>query len=269
MRPLLTQSITTLIPRQAEMLALAQQNGRIGVPEMADHFHVSPQTIRKDLNEICERGLLQRIHGGAVVQSGVTNYGYDARRLLAEDEKRLIGSQTAALVPNGSSLFINIGTTTEQVAIALRDKRDLMVITNNINVVNILSSRDDFEIVLAGGIVRHTDGGIVGEAAVDFIRQFKTDYAIIGASAVDPDGSLLDYDYREVRVTQAIIENARRTLLVADKTKLDRTAPVRIAHVSQLDGIITDAPLSKNLNAACAEANVTVHIAGDDGVAPK
>jgi len=128
-------------------------------------------------------------------------------------------------------------------------------------VSNILSGVPDIEIVLAGGVVRHTDGGIVGEATVDFIRQFKVDLAIIGTSAIDADGSLLDYDYREVRVTQAIIENARRTVLVADAMKFERTAPVRIAHLTQLDAIVTDQPLPDTLAAVCAEADVNVRLA--------
>ena len=85
---------------------------------------------------------------------------------------------------------------------------------------------------IAGGIVRGSDGGIVGEAAVDFIKQFKVDYAVIGASAIDADGALLDFDYREVKVAQAIIANARHVILVSDSTKFERTAPVRIAHLS-------------------------------------
>ena len=89
---------------------------------------------------------------------------------------------------------------------ALRGKQGLLVITNNINVVNILQGYEQIEVIVAGGVVRHSDGGVVGEAAVDFIRQFKVDYAVIGTSAIDEDGTLLDFDYREVKVAQAIME---------------------------------------------------------------
>jgi DeoR family transcriptional regulator, glycerol-3-phosphate regulon repressor len=97
-----------------------------------------------------------------------------------------------------------------------------------------------FEVIIAGGAVRGSDGGIVGEAAVDFIKQFKVDFAVIGTSAIDPDGSLLDFDFREVKVAQAILANARHAILVADSTKFERTAPVRIAHLSMVDTFITD-----------------------------
>jgi len=250
-----------LIPRHTDIIQRAREVGRVVVEELAVHFGVSPQTIRKDLNELCEAGLLQRIHGGAVLSSGIANYAYEARRNLALEEKRAIGAHAASLVPDGSSLLINIGTTTEQVAMALGGKKDLLVITNNINVVNILKDDQSIELIVTGGLVRHTDGGVVGEAAVQLIQQFKVDYAIIGASAVDQDGSIMDYDYREVKIAQAIIENARQTILVTDHMKLERTAPVRIGHLSQLDRMVTDRPLPKQLTQICADGDVQVDIA--------
>jgi len=248
--------------RQSEILAHARLSGRVGVEDLAELFAVTPQTIRRDLNELCARGLLSRVHGGAVPAHSVANFDYRERRALASEEKRRIGAATAALIPEHCSLFINIGTTTEQVARALSGHRDLVVITNNINVVNILSGTPGKEIIIAGGVLRPSDGGVVGEAAVDFIKQFKVDYAVIGASALDPDGSILDYDYREVKVARAILANARRSILVADHMKFARTAPVRIGHVSTLDRIVTDAPPPSEFAALCHEHGVVVDIAG-------
>jgi DeoR family transcriptional regulator, glycerol-3-phosphate regulon repressor len=229
-----------LIPRQQAILDLAKQIGRVTVEDLSSRFIVTPQTIRKDLNELCDRRLLARVHGGAIIASSVENVGYEARREIAAREKMAIAKAAAALVPNEASLFINIGTTTEAVAQALLQHTGLMVITNNINVANLMRAYPQVEVVIAGGVVRRSDGGIVGEAAVDFIRQFKVDFAIVGASAIDEDGSLLDYDFREVKVAQAILANARRVILVADSTKFDRTAPVRIGTIDQVDVFVTD-----------------------------
>jgi len=266
--PLSSRQTELIQPRLTDILATARQSGRVGVEQLAKQFEVTPQTIRKDLNELCERGLLQRVHGGAVATSGVANFGYEARRSLAAAGKRAIGQTTAALIPDDCSILINIGTTTEQVAMALRAKHGLMVITNNINVINILAGYSEIEIVVAGGVVRHADCGIVGEGTVDFIKQFKVDYAVIGASAIDSDGSLLDYDYREVKVAQAIIENARNTILVADSMKLERSAPVRIGHLSQLNCFVTDKPLPSHLEKVCRESELQVVVADSpDGFA--
>jgi DeoR family glycerol-3-phosphate regulon repressor len=114
------------------------------------------------------------------------------------------------------------------------------------------------EVVIAGGVVRGSDGGVVGEAAVDFIRQFKVDYAVIGASAIDHDGALLDFDFREVKVAQAIIANARHVILVSDRTKFERTAPVRIGHLSQVNTMITDRCEIESVRRICTDAGVTL-----------
>ena len=247
-----------LVQRHAEIVGLARAQGRVLVDDLAAHFQVTAQTIRKDLNQICATGTLRRIHGGASFPSGVENMEYEARRGIAADEKVAIGRAAAALIPNRASLFINIGTTTEAVGQALLDHRDLMIVTNNINVANRLRILPNVEVVIAGGVVRGSDGGIVGEAAVDFIRQFKVDFAVIGVSAIDADGALLDFDLREVKVAQAIIANARHVILVSDSTKFERTAPVRIGHLSQVDTFITDRCTQASIRKICAEAEVVL-----------
>jgi len=226
--------------RLQAILNLARSNGVVSVDDLTERFNVTPQTVRKDLNQLCEEGTLLRTHGGARIASNIENVAYEARRVLAGDEKRAIGQTVARMIPNGSSLFMNIGTTTESCAQALLQHRDLMVITNNINVASILRPCEANKVIIASGEVRSSDGGIVGESAVDFIGQFKVDYAIIGVSGLDADGALLDFDYREVKVSQAIIDNARHVILVADLTKHDRVAPVRIGHMSQIDSFVTD-----------------------------
>lgn len=248
-----------LATRQNIILEIAKQVGRVTVDELAARFDVSPQTIRKDLNDLCDQRLLARVHGGAILSSGIVNFGYDARRGIANDEKEAIGRHTATLIPNNASLFINIGTTTEAVARSLLQHMGLMVITNNINVANAMRTYREIEVIIAGGVVRRSDGGIVGEAAVDFIKQFRVDYAIIGTSAIDEDGALLDYDYREVKVAQAIISNARHVILVADSTKFERAAPVRIAHLSQTHCFVTDECKNQGIRQICVEAKVELH----------
>lgn len=245
-----------LSSRQAEIMTLAKAEGRVLVDELAARFAVTPQTIRKDLNDLCDGKALTRIHGGAIFPSGNENVKYEARRSIAAPEKQAIGRAAAALIPDNSSLFINIGTTTEAVGEALVDHRELMVITNNINVANRLRVFPSIEVVIAGGVVRGSDGGIVGEAAVDFIRQFKVDFAVIGVSAIDEDGALLDFDYREVKVAQAIIANARHVILVSDASKFERTAPVRIGHISQVHTFITDHCPVESIRRICAESDV-------------
>ena len=132
----------------------------------------------------------------------------------------------------------------------------LLVITNNLNIATLLYPNPKIEVIVAGGPVRRSDGGVIGGAAVDFIKQFKVDYAVIGASAIDHDGALLDFDFREVKVAQAIIANARHVILVADATKFERTAPVRIGHLSQVDTFITDRCSLPAIRDICRDSEV-------------
>lgn len=250
--------MTGLTHRQTEILNIARASGRVMVEELARRFEVSAQTIRKDLNDLCEQRAMTRIHGGAIIASGVENLAYEARRFVAADEKKAIGAAAAALIPNGSSLFINIGTTTEEVASALTSHEDLLVITNNLNVAMLLYRHPRIEVVVAGGTVRRADGAVVGSTATQLIGQFKVDYAIIGASAIDEEGALLDFDYREVQAAQAIIANARSVMLVADSTKLRRSAPVRIAHIGQIQTFVTDSPLPSGLANICHSRGIEV-----------
>ena len=249
-----------LTPRQADIIALARDTGRLDVDVLASHFGVTPQTIRKDLNQLCEQGLLQRYHGGAMLPSSVANLAYEARRQLATEAKRRIGLRAAQLIPNDCSLLINIGTTTEQVATALRAHTGLMVITNNINVVNILQGYAGIEVIVAGGMVRHADGGIVGEAAVDFIRQFRVDIGLIGISGIEADATLRDFDYREVNVARAIIEHSREVWLAADHSKFNRPAMVELARLAQIDMLFTDAEPPSPFPALLAEAGVQLTV---------
>ena len=249
-----------LSPRQQQILALARQLGNVGVDELAARFDVTPQTIRKDLNELCDGKLLARTHGGAMLSSGVENMAYDARREIASTEKRLIGQYAASLIPNNCSLFINIGTTTEEVAKSLVRHEGLLVITNNIHVASILMPCPRIDVIIVGGTVRRTDGGIVGETAVDTISQFKVDHAVMGVSAIDEDGALLDFDVREVRAAQAIMKHSRNVILVADGMKFSRSAPVRIGHMSQLDVFVTDQSPPETINDVCRHNGVRVEI---------
>lgn len=245
-----------LSPRQEEIRKRAKSGGIVRVDDLVEHFQVTPQTIRRDLNALCDARHLSRIHGGAILPSSRENVEYESRRRLASEEKGLIGKATAREIPDGASLFINIGTTTEAVSEALHGHSGLMVITNNINVANILRVRPSIEVIIASGVVRQSDGGIVGEAAVDFINQFKVDFAVIGVSAIDSDGGLFDFDFREVKVAQAIMANARHVVLVADSGKFERKATVRIGYITGVDTFVTDRCPSDAFRSLCRDADV-------------
>lgn len=248
--------------RQNEILDLARAEGRVLVEDLAQRFEVTLQTIRRDLGEMAEAGLLDRVHGGAVPRAGAVNLGYESRRRMNAEAKAAIGAACAAAIPDNSSLILNLGTTTEAVAQALVHHSNITVVTNNINVANILLANPGCEIMVAGGALRRSDGGLVGDLTTQFFEQFKVDYAVVGTSALDPDGDMLDFDLAEVRVSRAILRQARKSFLVTDHSKLGRTAPARITSLAEIDTVFIDRSLPPELTARCAEWNTRIQICG-------
>ena len=249
-------------PRQLTLLSVVQAQGSVTVEHLADQLGVTLQTVRRDVQRLADNGLLTRFHGGVRAPgSTVDNIAHQQRENLNTAGKLRIARAVAAAVPNNCSLMLNIGTTTECIARALVRHLGLRVITNNLNVATTLSANTNCEVIVVGGVVRGRDRGIVGEAAVDFIRQFKVDIAIIGISGIEPDGSLRDFDYREVKVTQTILTHARQIWLAADSSKFNRPAMVEVGKLSQIDRLFTDAPPPDPFPALLRDAQVECELA--------
>lgn len=228
-------------PRQLKLLEVVRAHGSVTVEALADQLGVTLQTVRRDVQRLADEGLLARFHGGVRVPSSTTqNLAHQQRVTLHAAGKAAIARAVARQVPNDCSLLINIGTTTEAIARELLHHKGLRVITNNLNVAAILSPNPACEVIVAGGVVRARDLGIIGEPAVDFIRQFKVDIGLIGISGIEADGSLRDFDYREVKVAQTIIECSREVWLAADHSKFNRPAMVQLATLAQIDRLFTD-----------------------------
>ena len=247
--------------RHQKIRKMVQAQGFVTIETLAQAFSVTPQTIRRDINTLSEKGHLCRYHGGAAIPTSTENVAYNERKVLCFREKQKIAQLLAQHIPDNASLFINIGTTTEAIAHALGNHKRLRVITNNLNVASIMSTNENFEVIVAGGLVRHRDQGIIGEATIDFISQFKVDYGIIGISGIDTDGTLLDFDYREVRAARAIIDNSRSVFLAADHTKFGRNAMVRLGSIVEIDGLFTDQQPPSGLSEVLTAAEVALHVA--------
>ncbi|WOO49657.1 DeoR/GlpR family transcriptional regulator [Hafnia alvei] len=246
--------------RHDAIIELVRLQGYVSTEELVEHFEVSPQTIRRDLNELAEKNKIQRHHGGAALPSSSVNTAYHDRKIMWSDEKSRIAQRVASLIPDGATLFIDIGTTPEAVAHALINHKNLRIVTNNLNVATLLMGKEDFRLILAGGEVRTRDGGIVGEATLDFISQFRLDYGILGISGIDMDGSLLEFDYHEVRTKRAIIENSRCVILVTDHSKFGRNAMVNLGNMDLIDYLFTDQEPPAGIQKIVEQHNVQLEL---------
>ena len=246
--------------RHPEILDIARRDGKVTVEHLAEHLGVTLQTIRRDLSELADAGKLERVHGGAVLPSGTVNIAYEERRRLNAEGKTAMAKACAAMIPEDCAIFLNIGTSTEAVATELLHHRNLLVVTNNMNVATILTRNPDCEVIVTGGALRQSDGGLTGDITTATIRQFKFDIGVIGCSAIDPDGDILDFDLREVGVSQTILNQSRRKMLIADSTKFKRKAPARIGSLSDIDVFFTDAAVSQGLQDLCTRWHTDIRV---------
>ena len=262
-RPSRAEPHLNLAERHDAILARVSELNFVDIGQLVKLLDVTPQTIRRDLRILEKSGRLARHHGGITAsESSTNNISYTDRQAIRHVEKQRIAQAVAKIIPDGASLFINVGTTTEAVAEALFRHQRLHVITNNLNVATRLISRRGTEVTVAGGLVRNSDGAIIGEDAADFVNRFRVDYGVIGISAIDPvDGSLLDFDAREVRVAQAIMRNSKNVVLVADHSKFGRDAMIRLGSLGGVEIFCTDRPPPEPIVALLAERGVKLVIA--------
>ena len=256
--------MTTTIDIDERILGLVRRHGFVSIDNLSRFLDADPETVRDGVRKLCDAGVLISHGEGAVLQSSAENLAYVTRQALNHGEKVRIGRAVAERIPDRASVLINIGTTTEEVAAALMRRTGLHVVTNNLHVATMMSGKPDFEVIVAGGIVRSRDRGVVGETAVDLVRQFKVDFGIIGISGIDQNGALLDFDYREVRVAQAIIEQSAVVILATDHSKFGRNAMVRLGHLSQVDTLVTDQAPPAPFRAAIDAAGLELVVAEED-----
>ncbi|WP_417695073.1 DeoR/GlpR family DNA-binding transcription regulator [Roseibium sp.] len=250
---------TDISGRQAEIADLVQKSGFASVEDLAERFEVTTQTIRRDVNGLCELGILRRTHGG--VESPPGNIHYNTRKILNLTAKTRIADAAAALIGNGQSLAFSIGTTPEIVMQALGGHRDLRVFTNNLNVAFNASNHSSFQVTIAGGRLRPGDRDVLGTAAEEFFGRYKVDIGIFGVAGVDEDGTLLDFHEEEAAARESILANCRQSFLVLDATKFSRPAYVRAGHIRDVSHIITDHPLPDGVARGLHADKTTVVVA--------
>jgi DeoR family glycerol-3-phosphate regulon repressor len=222
------------------MAQLIHQQDFIRVEELARHFKVTPQSIRRDLNLLCERGIARRSHGGVRRLELPGNMAYAWRQILSSDAKQAIAREVGRHVPNGVSVAFSIGTTPEIVSKALLNHEYLKIFTNNLNIAMLACANPSFEVTIAGGRLRNENRDVLGSGMERLFTAYKVDIGIYGVAGVDEDGTLLDFYEEEVRARQIIRENSRNVFLVLDHTKFGRTAHVRGGKIDEATKIFCD-----------------------------
>jgi DeoR/GlpR family transcriptional regulator of sugar metabolism len=236
----------------------AVRSGTARVPELAAAFDVSPMTVRRDLRMLAREGKLERVYGGAI--SAEEDRPFAEIAVERSEAKERIGAAAAALVQDGQTVMLDIGTTAVQVARHLRG-RSLTVITTNLAAYEELLPEPEITLILPGGVVRRDYRSLVGVIAEDSLSQLSADMAFIGTSGVDAEGSVWDTTMVEVPIKRAMMAAVDRVVLVADRQKFSMGGVVRVCGAADIDQIVTEDELPATTKIAVNEAGIEVTIA--------
>jgi len=219
---------------------VVHERGGISVGALAEMLNVSTQTIRRDLDQLCDGELLCRVHGRIELAEDRLNTPFDQRAGTNLVGKRAIAEITAARIPDGSSLFLSIGSTCLNVARALRSRKQLTVITNNLSAAMELSEEVSNRIILPGGELRLPDRDLIGDQVVDFFGRFRAEFAVFGAAGIAGDGRMLEFHPAEMQACERMRENSGTSILVIDHTKFGRLAPALGGNITAVDVVVSD-----------------------------
>lgn len=228
--------------RQRCILEWVHEQEHVEVEDIAQRFGVTTQTIRRDINKMCELGLLRRRYGGVSLPANAAPSfaGVQGDRVLNLLAKQKMAKRVAADIPEGATVSLGIGSTVEVVAQALIQHQSLRILTNNLSVAAALSGNSGIEVIVSGGIFRHNHHDVVGPEVSSFFSSFTTDFGIISTGSIDPQNGLMDHDIREAEVSRAIIANTRTRMLVADHSKWSASAHCKVASFKYVDRFYTD-----------------------------
>lgn len=236
--------------RHQQILATARANGRVDVTGLAKELSVTPETVRRDLTALERRGVLRRVHGGAIpVERLGIEPGVADREGRSAGQKERIARAALDELPEGGSIILDAGTTTVRLAELLPTDRELTVVTHSVPVAGILISRPNITLHLLGGVVRGRTLAAVGDWTRAQVAEVYADVAFMGTNGISVERGLTTPDIAEAAVKRALIDAARRTVVLADHTKFGREEFARVAPLSDIDTVITDVGLDVELAA--------------------
>ena len=247
--------------REMEILTILNERGSGRILDISRRLKVTEETIRRNVRRLEDQGLVRKVHGGVYLKDWVAEPSFAQRYKEQPAAKARIARHLAAMIPDGASLFLDIGSTTAYVAQALRSHQNLLVVTNSLTVAQNLATLNGNRVFMAGGELRSHDGGAFGAEALAFVRQFRVDYAVLSAVAVDARAGFMLHDLREAEFSRAIMGCAATSIMAVDATKFGRCAPIRICDPEAISRMITDAAPPAGITGLLTGAGVDIQIA--------
>jgi DeoR/GlpR family transcriptional regulator of sugar metabolism len=262
------KSGSTAAERMDRTLELLETRDSVTVIELARVFSVSEVTVRSDLSNLANQGLVARIRGGArALQSGQSEAAFDIRLRVQEEAKRAIARAAAAMVGDGEAVALDSSTTAFYVALELRAKRELVVITNGLRIATALADAPGVSVIVPGGVLRYAAMSLVGDFASGVLQSTRIGKGFFGARGISAERGLMDLNPEEVRIKREMVDACERVIGIFDHTKWRRSALFSFVESEQIDALVTDARAPADLIQEWREREVEVVCAelGSDG----
>jgi len=237
----INQSIHHSNQREREILEeLRHQGGSCRIQVLAGRLGVSEETIRRNVKLLAKSGVVSKVHGGVHLSESHIEQTFNQRMAKNTDAKRAIAAKMADIIKSGDTLFLDIGSTTAHIANSLKKHRNLFIVTNSLTVAQTLATQNNNRVFLAGGELRAHDAGAFGPEALDFVRQFNVQYAVLSVAAINAESGFMVHDIREAIFSREIASRARIRIVAADSAKFDKTAPIVLDNPSKFDMLVSD-----------------------------
>ena len=248
--------------RERAILDHLNLTGSARIPDLARVLQVSEETIRRNVRRLEDAGTVIKVHGGVHLTNWRAEPTFAHRYVQNAGAKQAIAARVSAVIADGASVFLDVGTTTAYVAQALLRHRDLQVVTNSLAVASTLTGVNGNRVFMAGGELRRHDGGAFGAEALGFVRQFRVQVAVLSVAAIDAQAGFLLQDLPEAEFSRAVLAQSDQAIIVADGSKFTRTAPIRIAQPEAFHRLVTETAPPGPIAALLAAAGVEVTLAG-------
>ena len=245
--------------RQNEILASVRSRGACSITELAAELQVSDETIRRNIKPLVRKGLVEKVHGGIVLgHDQQPEPPFEKRMHERVEEKKLISSLVAGIIRDGDSIMLDTGSTTAYVARALGEHRNLSVVTNCTEIARTLVREPSNRVHICGGTLRADDWATFGSSAIDFVRQFHANYAILSIGGIAESGVFMDYHIEEAEFSRAVIAQAKQTIVVADHSKFGNPNFIKVCDFEEVDMVVVDRPPPAGIQLGFDEAGVEV-----------
>lgn len=247
--------------RQSEILRTVQNKGSCSISELAKSLGVSGETIRRNLKPLSDRGLVMRVHGGVTLPDSLHEAPFQKRMQENAEAKQRIAEIVAEEIQDGDTLILDCGSTTAFIARAIRNRKNLVAVTNSAEIARTLATNDSNRVFMAGGELRSDDTASLGASSLDFVRQFQVRHALLSVGGIATDGSLMVFHPEEAEFSRVVIGCAENVIVAADHSKFLGQGLVHICGADRMDMLVTDQPIPEATEQNLLSENVQIRIA--------